>query len=140
MKKDRHPPRIAGWFVRRMFPDRGGSSILGDMIETYRCVADDKGFFWARIWFWSQCVKAIPHFLIDEFYWRIHMFKNYLLVTVRNLKKNSTYSLLNIIGLAVGLTAFILIALYVQYELSFDKYHENADRFWENLWLWPYWR
>ena len=56
------------------------------------------------------------------------MFKNYILVTVRNLKKNSTYSFLNIIGLAVGMTAFILIALYVQYELSFDKYHENADR------------
>jgi len=56
------------------------------------------------------------------------MFKNYFLVTVRNLKKNSTYSLLNILGLAVGMTAFILIALYVQYELSFDKYHENADR------------
>ena len=128
MKKDRHPPRIAGWFVRRMFQDRGGSSILGDMIETYRYLADDKGFFWARIWFWSQVVKAFPHFLIDEFSWRITMFKNYLLVTVRNLQKNSTYSLLNILGLAVGLTAFILIALYVQYELSFDKYHENADR------------
>ena len=56
------------------------------------------------------------------------MFKNYFLVTVRNLKKNSTYSLLNIIGLAVGMTVFILIALYVQYELSFDKHFQNADR------------
>ena len=56
------------------------------------------------------------------------MLKNYFLVTVRNLKKNSTYSLLNIVGLAVGLTAFILIALYVQYELSFDRHQQNADR------------
>ncbi len=56
------------------------------------------------------------------------MFKNYFLVTVRNLKKNRTYSLINIIGLAVGMTAFILIAAYVQYELSFDKHFENADR------------
>jgi putative ABC transport system permease protein len=128
MKKHHHPPRFAGWFIRRMFPDRGGCSVLGDMIETYHSFADDKGLFWARIWFWGQCVKAFPYFFIDELYWRIHMLKNYLLVTVRNLKKNSTYSLLNIIGLAVGMTAFILIALYVQYELSFDKYHENADR------------
>jgi len=128
MKKYRHPPRVAGWFIRQMFPDRGGCSILGDMIETYRYLADDKGLFWARIWFWGQCVKAFPYFLIDELQWRIHMFKNYIMVTVRNLKKNSTYSLLNIIGLAVGMMAFILIALYVQYELSFDKYHENADR------------
>jgi putative ABC transport system permease protein len=128
MKKYRHPPRIAGWFIQRIFPDRGGCSILGDMIETFCYLADDKGLFWARIWFWGQCLKALPHFLIDELYWRFNMFKNYLLVTVRNLKRNSTYSLLNIIGLAVGMTAFILIALYVQYELSFDRYHENADR------------
>ncbi len=56
------------------------------------------------------------------------MFKNYFLVTLRNLKKNKTYSLLNIIGLAVGMTVFILIAVYVQYELSFDKHFDNADR------------
>jgi putative ABC transport system permease protein len=128
MNKRRHPPRIAGWFIRRMFPDRGRCSILGDMIETYRYLADDKGLFWARIWFWGQCLKAFPYFLVAESSWRIQMFKNYLLVTVRNLKKNSTYSLLNIIGLAIGMTAFILIALYVQYELSFDKHHKNADR------------
>ena len=128
MNKHHHPPRIAGWFIRRMFPDRGECSILGDMIETYRCLAENKGIFLARIWFWGQCVKAFPYFLVDESTWRIHMFKNYLLITVRNLKKNSTYSFLNIIGLAVGMTAFILIALYVQYELSFDKYHKNADR------------
>lgn len=56
------------------------------------------------------------------------MLKNYMLVTMRNLKKNSTYSLLNITGLAVGMTAFILIVLYVQIELSYDRYHNNADR------------
>ncbi len=128
MKKYRHPPRIAAWLIQRIFLDRGGCSILGDMIETYRFLADAKGPLWARVWFWGQCLKALPYFLIDELYWRFNMFKNYLLVTVRNLKRNSTYSLLNIIGLAVGMTAFILISLYVQYELSFDRYHENADR------------
>jgi len=127
-KKYRHPPRLAGWFIRRMFPDRGGCSILGDMIETYCHLAEDLGPLRARIWFWSQCAKAFPYFFIDEFHWRIHMFKNYLLVTMRNLRKNSTYSLLNIIGLAVGMAAFILIVLYVQFELSYDKYHENTDR------------
>ena len=128
MNKFRHPPRIAGWLIQRMFPDSGECSILGDMIETYHCLADDKGHFWAWIWFWGQCLKAFPCFIIDELRWRIHMFSNYLLVTVRNLKKNRIYSLLNIIGLAVGMTAFILIALYVQYEMSFDKHHDNADR------------
>ena len=56
------------------------------------------------------------------------MFKNYLMTALRNINRQKMYSALNIIGLAVGLAAFVLIALYVQNELSFDKYHENSDR------------
>lgn len=56
------------------------------------------------------------------------MLKNYLLIAFRNLTKNMFYSMLNLTGLAVGIATFILIALYVQFELSFDRYHENADR------------
>ena len=56
------------------------------------------------------------------------MLKNYILIAFRRIMKSKVYSSLNVIGLAVGLAAFILIALYVQFELSFDRYHENADR------------
>lgn len=101
---------------------------MGDMIETYRYLVEEKGTFRACLWFWGQCVNALPHFIVDESVWRINMFRNYLLITLRNLKKNSTFSLLNIMGLAVGMAVFILIALYVQYELSFDKYHDKANR------------
>jgi hypothetical protein len=52
-------------------------------------------------------VKALPHFVGDESVWRMNMFKNYLLTTLRNLKKNSTFSLLNILGLVVGIAVFI---------------------------------
>ncbi|MGD8537932.1 MAG: ABC transporter permease [Candidatus Aminicenantes bacterium] len=125
---ERQPPRIAGWFIRQMFPDKGECSVLGDMIENYHSIAGHKGVFWARLWFWGQFLKAFPHFLIDESKWRIQMLKSYLMVALRNLRKNSTYSFLNIMGLAVGMTAFILISLYVRHELSFDKYHDNANR------------
>lgn len=56
------------------------------------------------------------------------MFRNYLIVAMRNLQKKKSYSIINIIGLAIGIACCILIFLYVQNELSFDKYHENADR------------
>jgi putative ABC transport system permease protein len=56
------------------------------------------------------------------------MIKNYLKIAWRNLVKNRTFSLINIIGLATGLACFILIALYVADELSYDKYHEKASR------------
>ena len=56
------------------------------------------------------------------------MIKYYLKTTLRNLLKNKFYSIINIVGLAIGITACILIMLYVQNELSYDKFHEKADR------------
>ena len=56
------------------------------------------------------------------------MIRNYLKQTWRSLVKNKTYSFLNIIGLAVGLTCFALIALWVNDELSYDKFNKNYDR------------
>jgi putative ABC transport system permease protein len=56
------------------------------------------------------------------------MLKNYLKVAWRNLVKNRTFSIINIAGLAVGLACFILIALYVTDEISYDKYNEKAGR------------
>src|SRR5450755_2494077 len=51
------------------------------------------------------------------------MFKNYLKIAWRNLWKNKVYSSLNIVGLAIGMAAFIVIMLFVSYEKSFDKFH-----------------
>lgn len=56
------------------------------------------------------------------------MIANYLKIAWRNLLKNKTYSLINIVGLAAGLACFILIVLYVTDELSYDKHHKKASR------------
>src|ERR1700712_5163258 len=56
------------------------------------------------------------------------MIKNYLMIAWRNLIKNKIYSFLNITGLAVGLASFLLIALYMMDEISYDRYNANADR------------
>ncbi|MEP1307490.1 MAG: ABC transporter permease [Balneola sp.] len=56
------------------------------------------------------------------------MFRNYLKITFRNLWKNKSYSFINIVGLAFGLASCIIILLYVNNELSYDKHHKNADR------------
>jgi len=54
------------------------------------------------------------------------MFKNYLVIAWRNIKKSKAYSALNILGLAMGLAVFILIMLFVRTELGYDRYHANA--------------
>ena len=55
------------------------------------------------------------------------MFKNYLIVTVRNIIRHKVYTLINLMGLAVGMACTILILLWIQDELSYDRFHENAD-------------
>ncbi|GAB3704438.1 ABC transporter permease [Spirosoma flavus] len=56
------------------------------------------------------------------------MLRNYLLIAFRNLRKHKAFSFINIVGVAVGLACFLLIALYVKDELSYDRYNANADR------------
>ncbi len=56
------------------------------------------------------------------------MFRNYLKITLRNLKKQSGYSFINIVGLAVGMACCVMILIYVTDELSYDGYHREADR------------
>lgn len=56
------------------------------------------------------------------------MFRNYLKIAFRNLLKHKAYSLINILGLAVGISACLLIMIYVVDELRYDRYHEDADR------------
>ena len=55
------------------------------------------------------------------------MLKNYIITAINNLLKNKLYSAINIIGLAIGLAACLIITLHVQDELSFDKHWEKAD-------------
>jgi putative ABC transport system permease protein len=55
------------------------------------------------------------------------MLFNYLKVGVRNLLRHKVFSLINIFGLALGMTCCILIMLWVQDELSYDRFHKNAD-------------
>src|ERR1700710_2032986 len=56
------------------------------------------------------------------------MIKNYFRVAFRNFWRNKTFSLINIFGLAIGISAALVIYLIVQYDFSFDKFHKDGDR------------
>ncbi len=56
------------------------------------------------------------------------MFGNQIAIALRHMSRQRGYTAINVLGLAVGLVCAILIFLYVRYELSYDRYHEKADR------------
>ena len=55
------------------------------------------------------------------------MLKNYIIIAVRNLLKHKAFSFINIAGLSIGISCCLLLALYVQDEMSYDKYHNKVD-------------
>ncbi|MEJ7683118.1 MAG: ABC transporter permease [Segetibacter sp.] len=56
------------------------------------------------------------------------MIKNLLLVAIRNFKRDKWYSILNILGLTIGITFSLFLIFYITDELNYDRYHEKADR------------
>ena len=59
---------------------------------------------------------------------RMSMIENYFRVAIRHLSKHKAFTLINVIGMTVGLAVFVLIAQYIDYELTFDQFHDNADQ------------
>src|SRR5260221_10203539 len=56
------------------------------------------------------------------------MFKNYLKTSFRNLLRHKSYTFINVLGLTVGLVTSIFILLWIMDEVSFDRFHSDADR------------
>ena len=56
------------------------------------------------------------------------MFKNYFTIALRNFQRKKVFSLINIAGLAIGISASLVIYLIVQHEFNFDKFHKDGDR------------
>ena len=105
----------------------------GDLEEAYGSVWERCGCIRANLWYWAQVIKALPSFLIFRLYWSTLMFRNHSLIALRNFKKHKGYSFINLAGLTIGMTCFLLILLWVQNELSYDRFHENKDRIYRIL-------
>ncbi len=121
------PPGIAEWIMERLSRPGEDFSIAGDLREDFEDLAAEKGLACARVWYCFQLLKSLPGFLKNSIIWSVVMIRNYLKIAVRNLRKHKGYSFINIFGLAVGLATCILILLWVQDEVSYDRFHANLD-------------
>ena len=103
-----------GWAEDAAF--RKACTQMGDHSETetaYRQV------YWGKL---KRKKARVRHIMID-----LAMLKNYVYITLRNLRKQAGYSFINIGGLGLGLACAFMIVLYVQHERSYDQFHENKD-------------
>ena len=118
--------RFLGWFCN----DSELEILRGDLYELYQKRADERGKILADLFFFLEVLDLFrPFALKNPLDTKITlMFKNYLTITWRNFSRQKLYSTLNISGLVIGLGCFLLIFFYIRDELSYDRFHPDADR------------
>ncbi|MCP4727305.1 MAG: ABC transporter permease, partial [bacterium] len=124
----RKPPGSAEKILRILYPDESGFyTYLGDIEEAFNEKTAKGQILYAQIWYWCVVLASLPSFTMNTFFGSAAMIKNYFKIIYRNMLKQKLYSIINITGLAIGITCCIFILAYLNYELSYDKYHINAD-------------
>jgi len=119
------PPRIPAFILRLFYPNHDSGYLDGDLREIYADIHEEKGRTAAAAWYWAQFLLTVPPLIIHSFHWSLIMFRNYLKTAFRHLFRQKIYAIINISGLAVGLSCCVLIFLYVADELSYDDFHKN---------------
>lgn len=131
MKKS--PPKYALRFLQWFCRSERIEEVEGDLIELFELrlstslVNARLRFIWdvLRSFRWINLRK--PSFLSFSSI----LFKSYLVVGVRNIRKDLHYALLNIIGLSTSLAIFIIMILMAHHEFTFDQFHSKSDRIYE---------
>jgi putative ABC transport system permease protein len=132
MKPTPRPPRFAHWLLLRFLRDDLAEEVAGDLDEKFFQTLKEKSSFRAKVNYWFQVINYLRPFAMRKsksFHFnQADMFQNYFKITTRNLVKQKLYSVINIGGLTLGLTCFLLIFLYVQHEFSYNQFYPDVDR------------
>jgi putative ABC transport system permease protein len=127
-KKRYKSPAIPRILLKLMSVYYEKHSIIEDFEETFAEIMKSEGRFKAKCWYWDNVLKSSVQYLKHFVSWRFIMFKNHLKIAYRNFVRHKLYSFINVFGLAIGLSICMIISLWVLRELSYDRFHENADR------------
>jgi putative ABC transport system permease protein len=121
------PPKIFFWTLRRLTVYEDQFAITGDYEIEYDGICQNHGHVRGFLWLLWNTIQALFYYFLFIMKWSTVMFRNYLKIAFRNVKRHKVYSVINIAGLTIGMTCVVLILLWIQDELSFDKFHKKID-------------
>lgn len=104
------------------------SSVIEDMEYRFTQDMKEKGRIRAELSRAFQFVVIVVPLFMETIFGGVSMFKNYIKIAFRNIKRHKGYSFINIFGLAIGMTVCLLMLMYVVNEISYDDFHEKGDR------------
>ncbi|UZR93707.1 ABC transporter permease [Chondrinema litorale] len=133
MKEDKEvsPPLFAqkflGWFCSEEFLE----VVEGDLYEEFIDNVDEKGLRKAQLIYIKTVLLSFRLYQIrkpqNKTFISLAMLLNYFKIAYRSLLKHKSYSFINIIGLSFGISCFLIIGLYIEDEMMFDKFHEQHE-------------
>ena len=127
-KKKYNIPAVPRILLKYMSLYHKKHSIVEDSEQTFSEIIKSEGSFKAKSWYWGNALKSVASYIKLILSWRFTMLKNHLKIAYRNFVRHKLYSFINVFGLAIGLSICMIISLWVLRELSYDRFHENADR------------
>ncbi len=134
MKHKKYAPPLLGEKLLNIFLPRGESeSVAGDYEELYADIAQTRGKSRAYAWYWIQIVKSICSGITINVWWSVTMLRNYLTIALRHLKRHKIYSVINISGLAIGMACCVLILLWINDEIRYDRFHVQTENLYRVL-------
>ncbi len=123
------PPLLARRLLSKFLRDDLKEEVHGDLEEKFYADLNYKSRWRAKIQYWYQVIQYFRPFALRNSTStntsHYDMFQNYFKIGWRNIIRTKGYSLINIGGLAMGITVTMLIGLWIHDELSFDRYHQN---------------
>ncbi len=130
-KENNNTPKIANWLLSKFVDDALIEEFLGDLQEVHQDRISTKRNSIARLQYWFDVLHLLFGFISLKAIVPHNpaiMYKLNWILSWRNIKKNRIFSLINIGGLALGMTVALLIGLWVQDELRFNTFHEHYDQ------------
>ncbi len=128
-------PLLAGWLLKCLANHHNNAAIVGDMEEEYFLLIEERGRLAAMLRYWTVCLVSLPSFVSNLFFWRTMMIRNYFKTALRSIIKNKVYSIINIVGLAVGVSVALVIFLYVKTEFRYDAHHVHGKSLYRALFV-----
>jgi len=122
------PPRLPRLLLRLLLRGSDYDEFTDDMNEVHHRLSASKSRLRADLWYWLRTLESLPSILMEKLSWRAAMLKNGFRIAVRRIVRQKGYAAINIVGLAVGMACCVLIWLYVSHEMSYDRFHPQADR------------
>ena len=131
------PPKLAKKFLQWFLRDDLAEEVQGDLEEQFKDILATTSLFRAQISYWYQVCHYLRPFAMKKSKStytnpnHMAMFKHNFIITFRNFRRNKTTFLINLIGLPTGMACALLIYLWVNNELSVDRFYKNDDRLYQ---------